>query len=185
LSDTLGQIFEDHCRFVNIDDFAYRVGNLPNINLISLFDCCREKPATKSSIGAPPPEAKEKGMSCTFYAKGDGQLAEAGGKYDTLSPTTSAWLYFIKANPGASYPAILNSFQFSVLKKCDNKVNSTRGIIFVEPEPKPWSSEDFINEGLANIVRDHSSDSEFTDKLINKISMKEEIKKVLIDGYTA
>ena len=49
-------------------------------------------------------------MFCTFYAKTDGGLASAGNPTDMMSPTTSAWLYFMMANPGACYPAILGEF---------------------------------------------------------------------------
>jgi hypothetical protein len=65
-------------------------------------------------------------MSCIFYAKGDGELAPAGNPGDMLSPTTSAWIYFVMANPGALYPLILNDFQYSIMNRCDNKVNTTR-----------------------------------------------------------
>lgn len=74
--------------------------------MITIYDCCREKPATKGmkSIMKKPEVADKRGMSSTFYAKEDGELAPAGNKSDMLSPTTSAWLYFIMANPGANYP---------------------------------------------------------------------------------
>ena len=78
---------------------------------MSLFDCCREKPPTKSTHSALlSKEGSINGMQHTFYAKKDGEFARAGGKSDILSPTTHAWLYFVMANPGASYPFILTEF---------------------------------------------------------------------------
>ena len=87
-------------------------------------------------------------MSCTFYAKTDGGLADAGGKFDMLSPTTQAWLYFMMSNPGACYPAILAEFQYGALNRCDNKVNTLRQIVFVKPHVKTWTSKEIIT-GLA------------------------------------
>ena len=55
-------------------------------------------------------ETENLGMYHTFYAKEDGGLATAGAPDEMLSPTTWAWLYFMKANPGASYPDVMNDF---------------------------------------------------------------------------
>jgi hypothetical protein len=92
-----------------------------NINSLSFFDCCREIPPTKSSKNAlvKAEETKNNGMSHTFYAKQDGGLALAGTKDAMLSHTTQAFLYFMMANPGAPYPAILGEFQFMVLNRCE------------------------------------------------------------------
>ena len=51
------------------------------------------------------------------------------------------------ANPGGSYPGILGEFQFSVLNRCDNKMNTTRQVIFVKPLLKPITKED-VFEGV-------------------------------------
>ena len=79
---------------------------------MSLYDCCREIPPTKSSKNAmkSSTDTQNMGMSHSFYAKQDGELASAGSKDDDLSPTTSSWIYFMKANPGACYPLILGEF---------------------------------------------------------------------------
>ena len=81
---------------------------LKNTNLISIFDCCRE---IKLKGKAPPKKnAKDKekasstGLSNTFYAKPDGYVAPEASISDMLSPTTKAWLGFMMANPGATYP---------------------------------------------------------------------------------
>jgi hypothetical protein len=114
-------LFNEHARYINIDLFIEKLGRMSNVNLISLFDCCREKPATRfnptdivliydTSGTTVLSGERHFGMSANFYAKQDGELAAAGSSTDELSPTTSAWLYFVKANAGAGYPQVLNNF---------------------------------------------------------------------------
>jgi hypothetical protein len=43
----LKTLFNSNQRYVNIDKFVKSLGTNKNINLICLFDCCREKPPTK------------------------------------------------------------------------------------------------------------------------------------------
>ena len=102
-------------RYIDIDSFAQDVGKLRNINLISLFDCCREIKTKSSKEG----NAEETGMSHTFYAAADGKLASAGNATDMLSPTTASWLYFLMANKGALYPMVLSEMQWAILNGCD------------------------------------------------------------------
>jgi hypothetical protein len=130
LSRSLKELFNANNRYVDLDGFIEKVAGSKNINCISLLDCCREKPATKG-MKDEKKDTSAMGMSSTFYAKCDGGLALAGNKGDMLSPTTAAWIYFIKANPGGEYPLILGEFQYSVINRCDNKVNTTRQVVLV------------------------------------------------------
>jgi hypothetical protein len=49
-------------------------------------------------------------MSSVFYSARDGGLTSAGSNDGKNSPFTGAYLYFLKGNPGAKYPEILNEF---------------------------------------------------------------------------
>ena len=44
--------FQNYKRYIDIDEFARFLGGKTNLNVMSLYDCCREIPATKSSINA-------------------------------------------------------------------------------------------------------------------------------------
>ena len=61
-----------------------------------------------------------------------------------LSPMTSAWLYFLMANPGGGYPSVLKNFQWSVLNKCDQVTRTTRDIVMVKPIEKIWTDEELL-----------------------------------------
>ena len=47
LGKSLRYLFNQQQRYFNIDLFKTKVSSNKNINMISLFDCCREKPPTK------------------------------------------------------------------------------------------------------------------------------------------
>jgi hypothetical protein len=83
-------------------------------------------------------------MSHTFYAKQDGGLALAGNKDAMLSHTTQAFVSFIMANPGAWYPAILSEFQFMVLNRCEQKLDTTRNIVLVKAYQKSWTNDEIL-----------------------------------------
>ena len=101
-------------------------------------------------------------MTHTFYAKKDGEKASAGN--GMLSPTTEAWLTFMMANPGGAYPSVLKNFQWGILNGCDQKVYTTRDVIFVQPNEKPWSKEEIL-AGFSTKVEDN---------FIKKIERKQE-----------
>jgi hypothetical protein len=52
MKTSLAFLYKKHKRYINIDEYAEILGRMKNVNLMSLYDCCREKPATKSSINA-------------------------------------------------------------------------------------------------------------------------------------
>jgi hypothetical protein len=106
-------LFQKYMRYINIDDFGEKLGRMKNVNLLSLYDCCREIPPTKSTADAlltKESDTSNYGMSHTFYAVQDGALAFAGHKYAENSPVTGNWLTFNNANPGSSYPSVLKEF---------------------------------------------------------------------------
>jgi hypothetical protein len=84
-------------------------------------------------------------MSHKFYAKQDGELALAGNKNDELSPTTSNFLVFMYANPGAGYPSVLSEFQYMVLNRCEQVSQTNRNVIFVFPRKKTWTNDEIIH----------------------------------------
>ena len=132
-------------------------------------------------------DTQNMGMSHSFYAKQDGELASAGSKDDDLSPTTSSWIYFMKANPGACYPLILGEFQFKVLSKCDEKSTSTRNIIFVKELERKWTDDDII-EGSGfkvkeNFTQHDDISKEFYAKTMTEFSTKENLKAAFTDSY--
>jgi CTP-dependent riboflavin kinase len=45
-------LFNKYKRYINIDEYAAILGRMRNVNLMSLYDCCREIPPTKSLAGA-------------------------------------------------------------------------------------------------------------------------------------
>ena len=47
---SLKYLFNKHIRYVNMDEFLKKVGDSRNINLLSILDCCREKPPTKGEF---------------------------------------------------------------------------------------------------------------------------------------
>jgi hypothetical protein len=40
---------------------------------------------------------------------------------------------------------VLEQFQFKVINRCDVKINTTRGIILVEPNPRVWTNEEMLS----------------------------------------
>jgi hypothetical protein len=74
MKTTLIYLFKKHKRYINIDEYAEILGRMKNVNLMSLYDCCREKPDTKSTADAiiDESETQDHGMYHTFYAKQDG-----------------------------------------------------------------------------------------------------------------
>jgi hypothetical protein len=94
-------IFINYGKYLNIDKFIKDLGEKPNVNLMSLLDCCRElKTKGRDDLSAEEisnlkkkgivdkVETDYKGMTTTFYAKKDGSNANAGSESDMLSPTT-------------------------------------------------------------------------------------------------
>jgi hypothetical protein len=80
LSKGLTYLFNEYARYINIDIDVEKLGRISNVNLISLFDCCREKPATRGnptdialvySKDGSIIKCSERlfGMSANFYAK--------------------------------------------------------------------------------------------------------------------
>jgi hypothetical protein len=41
-------IFREHKKYINVDAFRKSLGESKNVQLLSFFDCCREKTQTKS-----------------------------------------------------------------------------------------------------------------------------------------
>ena len=39
---TLKYLFINYKKYISLDDFVKKLSNMKNINLISIFDCCRE-----------------------------------------------------------------------------------------------------------------------------------------------
>jgi hypothetical protein len=68
-------LFQRHKKFINLDDYVDKLGRMSNVNLMSLFDCCREKQAKKCTnnaeinIDLTENQEIEHGTSSTFYAK--------------------------------------------------------------------------------------------------------------------
>ena len=97
----------NYVKYIDAEKWTDIVGSMKNVQLFPFFDCCREKKQTKGMTSTSGESVSIKGTNCTFFAKKDGELANAGKSTDMLSPTTRAFIYFMKANPGASYPNIL------------------------------------------------------------------------------
>ena len=114
---TLKYLFINHKKYISLDNFVRRLGNCVNVNIMSIFDCCREtkykgmseRELMKKGI-VDQKKVSKKGMIMTFYAKPDGQGAPAGLSSDMISPTIRAWLGYLYANPGACYPDVLKEF---------------------------------------------------------------------------
>ena len=175
-----------HKRYIDADEFILELGKSMNVQLMSFFDCCREIP-TKGRLSDEEETnlAEKLGQSVTFYAKEDGGKANAGSPSDMLSPTTAAFIYFLKANPGGRYPNVLNHFQYAVLKRCDTKINTTRNIIFVKPNPKIWSNEDLLDGLDQKVERCFPSDKKLFEKFYiaanEAIAFKTKFTDALID----
>ena len=43
IKETLKYIFMSYKKYINLDTFVKKIGVFKNVNLISIFDCCREK----------------------------------------------------------------------------------------------------------------------------------------------
>jgi hypothetical protein len=124
-------------------------------------------------------------MSTTFYAKADGSNADAGSPTDMLSPTTKAFLYFLKANPGAVYPHVMLEFQWGVLNKCVIEMCSTRGIQFVKGFPKNWTNKEMVDGLITKVVESFPKAlyPEFNHKFTEVIGDMTKFDDVLKDRY--
>ena len=104
-----------------------------------------------------------------------------------MSPTTSAFIFFIRANPGALYPLVLNEFQFGVLNRCEYKIETTRGIIFIKGNTKMWTDEELL-EGLGPLVqkffpKEVEQFAEFNKIAASAISEKKRFSAVFLDPF--
>jgi hypothetical protein len=90
IGKTLSELFTKYKKFVDAEEWTDSVGKLKKVQLFPFFDCCREIKKTKGRTFEVDPSKKveNSGSTCTFFAKRDGELANAGNKNDYLSPTT-------------------------------------------------------------------------------------------------
>ena len=42
IKETLKYLHINCKKFINLDDYVYTIGRIPNTNVMTLFDCCRE-----------------------------------------------------------------------------------------------------------------------------------------------